>query len=252
MPITAQMLARGPVLVFGFASAIWSIVVLPSFLRLVPATAAAARVIEDDSFRRGAAPNLLAIIEGGRIPILPHPDFARASALVRVRLAKDAIMRRSSAEADSEFAAAEASLRFALIASPGDSFLWLTLYSIKTTRAGFSPADVGYLEESYNRGPLEGWIALRRNKLGLAAFRDLSEPLQDKVVTEFATLVESGFTEHAAINLTGIGWAQRDRLLTGLTEVYVVSREALAKRLARDGVQVTIPGVSLDERLLQR
>src|SRR5581483_10514237 len=139
--------------------------------------------------------------------------------------------------------------RLSLSLSPTDPFLWLMLYSLEATRNGFDIKSLRLLDESYATGPREGWVALRRNKLSLSVFPMVSDGLQTEIVSEFAGMVDSDFTEAAALNLTGNGWAQRDRLLAGLADANIIAREAFAKKLARDGVSVIVPGVELDERL---
>jgi hypothetical protein len=208
------------------------------------------RILVEERFKTGALGTVLTdLVQAKRTANPSLPDLARAEALVRLRLAEEATRRKSPEEADSEATMAEQNLRGSLTLNPADSFLWLMLYSTQTTRKGFDPETVGYLDQSYATAPLDAWIALRRNRLALAIFPLMSEVLRERVVSEFTGLVDSGFTEDAAINLTGVGWEQRDRLLTSLASVNVIPREALAKRLARDGVKASVPGVEIDERL---
>ena len=107
---------------------------------------------------------------------------------------------------------------------------------------------MSYLEQSYSTGPREGWIALRRNRLALAAFQMLNERMQDSVTAEFAGMVDSYFIGEAADNLQRAGWPQRERLLASLGDVDIMSRELFAKWLERNGVKVVVPGVKSNER----
>ena len=141
-------------------------------------------------------------------------------------------------------AAAERELRAVLAIKPTESFFWLMLYSLLVTRNGFDQEAIRFLDRSYLLGPNEGWIALRRNRLALAVFPMLGVSTQQLVVSEFAGLVDSGFVEDAAINLTAVGWKYRAALLAGLSRTKKTSREALAKRLARENVSVDIPGIN--------
>jgi hypothetical protein len=181
-------------------------------------------------------------------PSIVQSEFVRAKALIALRTAEEAVQRKSPEESDHEVEWSENGIRDALSLIPGDAFLWLMLYSVTMARNGFDPGNIGYLDQSYASGPTEGWIALRRNRLALAIFPMLRELLQQKVVTEFAALINSGFIEDAAINMTSVGWVHRDRLLAGLGNVDVPSRKVFAKRLAQDGVKVTVPGIATDER----
>lgn len=232
----------------GLAGLLWSIAVLPSFRKLLPARDTAARIISDDRLKAPALAELLTGIEPAAPAVFSPPELFRASALVRFRLAELAVIAKSSEEADAEIAAAERKLLEGLSVDPTDSYLWLMLYSAETSRNGLDPKTVPYLERSYLAGPYEGWIALRRNRLALGVFPLLGELAQARVVDEFAEMVDSDFWNDAKANLVGIGWAHRDRLLSGLQRVDLVSREAFARTLFRDGYDVQIPGVKPKER----
>ncbi|MGY4368168.1 hypothetical protein ACVW1A_004233 [Bradyrhizobium sp. LB1.3] len=84
--------------------------------------------------------------------------------------------------------------------------------------------------------------------MGLAVFQILAEKIKKQVVSEFAALVDSDFVEDAVVNFENVGWAERERLLTSLEEVKRIPRETFAKRLARDGVKASVPGVEVDVR----
>ncbi|WP_144441511.1 hypothetical protein [Bradyrhizobium sp. CCGE-LA001] len=206
----------------------------------------------DDRFKRGALEEILAQLESPPASFVQHPDVERAKALVGLRASDEAMMRRGPEKADHQFDGVESKVRSTLVLNPADSFLWLMLYSVTTTRNGFDTVNIGFLAQSYSTGPLESWIALQRNRVALAVFAMLDEAMQQRSVSEFVALVDSRFIAEASGNLTGVGWAWRERLLAGLGETDIVSREALAKRLARDGVMVSIPGVELDERWWRR
>lgn len=133
--------------------------------------------------------------------------------------------------------------------NPTDSYLWLKFYLLEIGRSGFDASIVGYLDKSYTAGPLEGWIALQRNIIAISVFRNLSDEMQARVVLEFGALVDSKFTDAAALNLIGTSPEIRVLLASGLESVELVEREALAKKIAREGMKVDIPGVQVDERL---
>lgn len=158
----------------------------------------------------------------------------------------------SAEEADHEAAMADTKIKSSLEFNPADSFLWLMLYSMETAHHGFDEKTLGYLSQSYTTGPIEGWIALRRNKLALATFADLIGTTQQRVVSEFTGMVDSEFTDAAALNLMGVGWMQSERLLASIAVVNIVPRESFARRLAREGLMVRVPGVELEERTWRR
>lgn len=235
-------------LVVGLGSLLWVTFVLPSFWWTAMARDAAALIVANERFKAGALTVVLAKIQGQPAAALSKSDIMRAVALVRLRRAEEMMARNSSEEVDREIATAEAVVRSALVVNPTDAFIWLKLYSVQTTRNGFDPKNVSLLIQSYATGPNEGWIAVRRNRLALGVFSTLSRSAQDTVAHEFAQLVESDFTDEAATNLMGVGWANRGRLLEALTGVDVVSKNGLSRRLRVDGIEVKVPGIELEGR----
>ncbi|MCK1616116.1 hypothetical protein IVA96_05450 [Bradyrhizobium sp. 159] len=239
---------RGVLLLLGAGGMLWSLAVLPSFWLTTPARAIAARIMEDQRFRPGALSDALSRITNDFAPFIVQPELLHAEALIRLQKAEEAIQRKSPDEADREVEKAENKLRASLSTSPNDSFLWLLLHSIEMTRNGFDTDHSSYLMQSYMIGPYEGWISLRRNRLALAALPMLGGTTQERVVAEFASLVDSDFIEDASLNLTTVGWVHRERLAASLAGTDIVARESFAKRLSKDGVKIKIPGIETQDR----
>lgn len=232
----------------GLASVLWSVAVLPSFWLMTSAGDVAARIIVDDRFKPGALARVLTSLESQPAAAGDQPEFLRSRALLKLRMAEEAMTRNGSEETDRSFSLALQDLKSALSARPSDSFLWLLLYSIETTRGGFDPQYLRYLDQSYATGPREGWVSLRRNRLALSAFPKLSEAVQSAVISEFEEMVDADFIEDAALNLIGTGWQHREQLLAALGSVDITSRQSLHKRLAADGIKLNMPGIASDER----
>jgi len=247
--IARQACKRAPMLLLGVLGVLWSSAVLPSFWRVMPARELSTRILLDDRFKPGVLSKVVARIERQSAPLLLPHELARAEALVRLRVAEEAVARASSEDADREVALTLEKVRSSLSLNPTDSFLWLMLYSVETMRNGFDPSNVSYLDQSYAMAPREAWVALRRNRLALAIFPNLSEAVQAKATQEFAGMVEGDFIDDAAINLKTVGWLRRDRLLASLEHVDIIQRKSLAKKLVGDGLKVRVPGVEIDERL---
>jgi hypothetical protein len=235
-------------LLLGLAGIFWSSAALPSFRRTAPAREVSARIIVDDRFKPGVLAEMLVRLESAPQEVIVQPEFSYAKALITLRTAEEAMQRKSPEEADREVNAAEDRLRATLATNPTDSFLWLMLYSLATTRRGFDTGNFSYLEQSYARGSNEGWVALRRNSVVLAIFPLLSGAMQRSAISEFAALVDCGFIDDAAASLTRAGSALQERLLKSLERVDIGPREALARKLSSDGVKVSVPGVELEER----
>jgi len=236
-----ELCTRGLLCFLSLASVIWSAATLPAFWSIMPAKETVARLLAEDRFKSEALGEILARMPSDSKAVFPRTDRQRAEALIRHRILEGRVGSGDVTE--------DRHLRAALTSNPGDSYLWLVLYSVDTIHAGFDSRTVRYLEQSYLAGPLEGWIALRRSRLALATFAALDPLGQHHVEVEFAHMVDSDFAEEAAITLRSVGWEQRDRLLASLEDIGVIPREAFAKVLARDGVKATVPGVVLDERV---
>jgi len=243
-----RLLTRGLLLPCGGLVVLWTMFALPSFRLTVPARDVAARIVADERFKRGILPGALARMETVKRPLMLQAEFSKAEALLMLRTTEEAIQQQAPEEGDRGIEGAQQKVIAALFVNPSDSFLWLMLYSVETARSGFGPEKVGLLDLSYAVGPLEGWIAIRRNRLALAIFPMLRDDIQRAAVSEFAELVDSDFIEEAANNLTGVGWSIRERLLSELVEVDITSRQALAKRLSSNGIKLAIPGIKTDER----
>lgn len=243
-----ERIARALLLLLALVGVLWPVATLPSFVALVPAQDVIKRILTEERLKQGALAGIQTQLEAQEVPRVQHPDALRAKAMVALRNSEEMMVRNSTAEGDRGVEAAEGSIRSALAQNPADSFLWLLLYSVLTTRGGFYDGNIPFLEKSYATGPLEGWIVLRRNRLALAVFSTLSPETQQGALSEFAAMVDSSFIDDAAMNLTGVGWAQRERLLAGLEQVDSLPREAFAKKLSRDGVMVKVPGVEIEER----
>lgn len=134
----------------------------------------------------------------------------------------------------------------AIQASPTNSFMWVTDYWARSVRSGNKADGLKSLGMSYALGANEGWIALRRNPLALSAFTSLPDKLAERVLTEFAGLVRSGFYEQAANILAGSGESVRDKLLNRLIKVDDDDRRRFAKALASKGLDdIVVPGVEM-------
>lgn len=241
-------ISRGMFLAFGLAGVIWSTATLPLFWLSVSVREVAARIIADERFKPGLLGDVQATVEAEKSALKMHPELERARALLRLRIAEEARQRDGLNEADRKIEGAYDGVQEALSMAPTDSFLWLMLYSIEIARRGFDSKLAAYLNRSYTTGPLEGWIALRRNRLALSAFPFLGSSTQKLVVSEFSEMVDADLTEISANNLVSVGWPYRESLLAGLSDVDISSRQKLAKRMARDGVKIDIPGIKQDDR----
>ena len=137
---------------------------------------------------------------------------------------------------------AEYFVRRSLSLNPGDPFLWLRLFALKNLRGGGDRRNLRLLAMSYQTGPLEGWVSLKRNKVGLVLFSELDVAEKAIVLEEFQQLVDSDFIESGVDLLTGPGWPIKEKLLATLSAVNPVSRQRFARLVRDDGIRIEIPG----------
>lgn len=240
----ARCLARTLQLLLGLTCVLWSSVAIPSFWFIAPAREMTSRILADERFKKNVMADSVAQLEARQSLAVHSASLARARALMDLV----AIEIDGTDKIDHEFDASRARVRTALGLNPMDSYLWLRLYSSARLHDGADNVSIGLLRQSYGTGPLESWIALGRNRMALAVFPILDDVMQEKVLSEFAELVDSGFIDAAVAIVTGVGWVHRNRLMDSLRKSAIVEREALARRLARDGIPIIVPDAAVDER----
>ena len=85
------------------------------------------------------------------------------SSIIRGRLVQVALENSDPDQFARSMAAANAMIRKSLSWAPADLFLWFALFWLENMQFGFRDESIRYLEQSYELGPSEGWIALKRN-----------------------------------------------------------------------------------------
>ncbi|MBB4260155.1 hypothetical protein [Bradyrhizobium sp. CIR3A] len=245
-----ETFARTSIIALSAFSLSWVAFAVPQFAWAATKSEVASRLLADDRIKPSALRDAIAASTGRSQWYLDQSKIQRAQALIHFRIAEES-GRIDIQEGDLARVRAMASISSSLASNPGDAYLWLALYSTQLLSEGFDPKAVSYLGASYVLGPMEGRIALRRNRLALAAFPLFGDDLQAKIVSEFCALVNSQFIDTAVLNFVSSGPYQRNRLLQSLSQTDLIPREMFAKQLAREAVSVTVPGVSIDERFLR-
>jgi len=231
----------------GLVAVGWVSIVFPAFLLTGPARTVAKLIVEDDRLQPNGLAELHERLQNERLALVP-PKLVAAKALVRLRLADEEAQTSQQIVAKRIFDEVNNEITAALFEVPGDSFLWMMYYSTAVARTGSQLEHIDYLVQSYKAGPNEGWIALRRNRLSLSLPPPLISMLKKYIVAEFAAITNSGFVEDAASNLALVGRDQQELLATGVSTLDIEPRTILAKKLAEEGSQLTIPGVTLDDK----
>jgi hypothetical protein len=236
--------ARLFTVLLGLVAIAWGTMTLPTFWRQLPIQRTADAIVDRDPFKPHAFDLLLPVVAQIEQSDYCRPEALRSAAIIRLRLAEDAMASGERDALDARLVALQDTVRRSLACTPGDSFLWMILTWLDGTREGFQPAQLTYLRLSYQFGPNEGWVAARRNRLALAMFARLPTDLADDAVKEFSRMVDSWIYWDSIAIFTGPGWPFRERLLASLKDVGQRQREAFYSELYTQGYKVVVPGVA--------
>ena len=225
----------------GGCSIAWALLAYPSLHHETGFAAAAQHILSGEQYNAERLNELRGKL-GASSTISLRPSALNDVAVIRLRLVEADLASGQASAADLD--SLQRSIDVALNQDPARSFLWLADYWLQRLRSDSGVADSGLLRMSYQTGPNEAWIALKRNPVGLAVFPALSEDLKGRVIAEFAGLVRSWLYQDAANILAGPGWPVHERLLDGLSRLDQGHRSQFARALeARDIEDVTVPGM---------
>lgn len=171
--------------------------------------------------------------------LLCRPADVATAAMIRIRIAEDAMALESVGKLDEALADAVASIRRSLACSPADGFAWLALFWVENTRNGFKVENLKFLRMSYQTGPNEGWIAAKRVRFALAIFDYLPEDLAKAALDEFAGLVATSYLYADMANLFFVaGERARERILQRMALLNGQHRERFGAALRARGFQM--------------
>jgi hypothetical protein len=237
-------LTRAFVILLGLAGVAWGAASLPAFWRQTGIERIASEILDRQTFKPEALVPFIPTLAEIEQSAYCQPKLIRGAAIVRLRLAEEAISSAERNVIDGRLEALENSVRNALSCEPGDAFLWLVLAWADNARQGQTPEQLTFLRLSYRLGANEGWIAVQRNRLLLAMFPGLPPDLADASVKEFGRAVDSWLYWETIATFTGPGWPIRSRLLAELKNVGERQREAFAAELYAEGYDVVVPGIA--------
>ena len=234
-------LVRIVVAIGGGCSIAWALSTYPTFRHETAFAAAAQHILSGEQYSAKQLNELRSELDASSVSSF-RPSVLNDIAVVRIRLVEaDLALGQVSAV---ELETLQGSIDIALDRNPTRSFLWLADYRLQELRSGSAAADLGLLRMSYQTGPNEGWIAVKRNPIALGVFSSLLDETKSRVIAEFSGLVRSWLYEDAANILTGPGWPVHQRLLDGLAQLDEGHRRRFAKILeTRDIEDVIVPGV---------
>jgi hypothetical protein len=247
--VLGAALARVFTVGLGAAGIAWGLFDLPYFVRQAPLNEVARQILAGTSFKMDALVDLLPVAEATEQGWPCRPSAVRAAAILKLRIYEQTFAADDVGLIDQRAKELDDAIRSSLSCAPADAFLWQVMFTIESTRNGFRPEYLEYARMSYRLGAYEGWIALRRCPVLLAVFEQLPPDLAQGVLTDFAEIVSNGFYAEAVAIFAGPGRLQRDLLLRRLEPVPFRQRETFAKYLAAAGFNVSVPGVTLPERM---
>jgi hypothetical protein len=232
-------LVRVICIIFGCTAFWWGIDVFPDFWRDSSIEHLADRVLDGDSFKpeimAGQSPAMHRIESAGYC----HPSALRSAAVIQLRIVES--LPPQSGQYEAELHSLLGLIRSSLSCAPADPFLWLALYAVDNIANRFSVDDLKYLRMSYELGPNEGWIALRRNPAAFERFHQLPPDLAAAAINEFILLIKSNFFDSAAEIFVGPAWPERELLLSHLAEISSDQRHFLSDALRQHGYDLEMP-----------
>ena len=231
----------------GVAAIIWASALGPAFWKYSVLNGIASQIIRGENISSELIQQTIPVADQLARSETCWPKAMHDAAIIRGRLVQISMEGSDPEQFDDSVAAAISMTRKSLSCAPADSFLWFTLFWLENMKYGLQLEAIAYLEKSYELGPNEGWIALKRNTYALISYDALPARLQQRAIEEFAVLVNSGFVAEAAANLTGPGWRIRELLLANLAGTREKYRRWLAVSLRRSGMELKVPGIEMPE-----
>jgi hypothetical protein len=222
----------------GLYALCWAWIALPELGTASKFANVSTRIIAGETFSQDElARQVEAFTVTATLPI-SYARIQGAGSTLQLRTLEIAMENADPKDLDARMATLARSLRGALAGSPSDSLVWTFLYWLESMRGGQSDRTLDYLTLSYIVGPFEGAVAIRRNRLALSSFDKVDGVTQEKIVSEFAAMLNSRFIDTAASNFVGPGWPLRERLLENLDDVDPAAKQVFAKHLYNLGLKI--------------
>ena len=200
------------------------------------------RILDGQSFKEPILAQQLPIIENIEKAAWCQPAALRSAAIIRLRMFEAGRPVGNDKHADDLRSLGNA-IRRSLSCLPADPFLWLVLYGVESTQNATRPENLNYLRMSYQLGPNEGWIIVRRNPVAFVNFAALPADIAADAINEFLALVKSDMYQEAMEIFSGPAWQARDTILPHLATLPRRNREVFARVASDRGLGLAIPGI---------
>ena len=243
LPRVCFLLIRASIVVIALTGVVWAAWAFPIFSRQSSIDGVATKIIAGARYDAEALSRLDPILEDIENAGYCQAIATRDAAVIRLHKAELTISSGDQDNLDSSLEALLTSLLRSLACSPADSFSWLALFWLKNVQAGYVPANQRFLRMSYQLGPNEGWIALKRSHIAFSIFEGLDPDLKERAKAELVGLLQTGLVEAAADIFVGPAWSKRDEITPLLVKVPQRTRELFSEYLHYRGYDIVVPGV---------
>ena len=235
-------IARLLLVMAGAAAMAWAAIAFPMFWSEKAIVGVAGAIARGETFD----PDVLAVVDArteGKESRLRAGVLSKV-AMIRLRQLENAIHAGNSPLIQQRLEFTTRIVRETLHNAPDDPFVWLVLFSLETYRDKVSPESAQYLRMSYELGPYEGWVAVKRDGAALGSFNALPADLRERAIAEFVRLVRWGIVTEAADIAAGPARPLRAILFPELKSLSYPQRRAFADEFYRREIDdVPVPGI---------
>ena len=241
---TRTNIARLILAIVGAMAMAWAVAVVPVFWSEKVIADVATAIVAGEAFK----PDVLAAVDA-RTETNSGSKLRSAvlgkAAMIRLRQAEDAIRAGDPEVVKPKLESLTRIVQESLRNAPDDPFLWLVWFWLDTTRNGVQPDNLRFLRMSYELGPYEGWVAVKRNPVALTDFQALPNDLAERAISEFVGLVQWGLVPEASAIAAGPGRPLRSILFPRLKDLNYEQRRVFAGAVyGRELDDVPVPGIA--------
>lgn len=242
------MIVRFATLFLAAACLLWAGLAGPPAVRANAMSQLGKRIAAGETFRAELLEPLLEAPEQTLAGGGCYSADLRGRMLVATRIAELALEASQVQTLNLRLAAARMQVKRLLACDPYDSLGWLALYWTTGHLDGFGGKVFDLLAMSYRTGPLEGWIAFRRNPQAAFAFAEMSEAMQARIVGEWRHLVIAAQHEPAAITLERVAPAYRQAFLNERDRIPAAAWADFSQFIERRGSSIDVADHSRRQR----
>lgn len=191
-----------------------------------------ARLLQFETFSQATATRVLAS-DAARDLSACDSHAQRALLLMEIPLADAALRSGAVDQFNQRTQSLESRAKRVLGCTPHDSFVWLVLFGLETGHGMLDDHAFDLLAMSYETSPNEAWVAVRRILLAIPVLRSAPAPMQEKILTEFQSLVRNGYTDMPARSYKSASEPVRAMLQARIDQLDERSQKAFTEALQK-------------------